>query len=74
MTLGGRERKICVNGAWIPLGVENVADLLVARELDAERKGLAVAVNGEVIPRADWPAHALCAGDEIEIVGAVQGG
>lgn len=38
-----------------------------------EQRGVAVARNGEVVPRAEWIA-AVEEGDEIEIVKAVQGG
>ena len=37
-------------------------------------RGVAVAVNDEVIPRAQWGGIALRAGDRIEILTAVQGG
>lgn len=36
--------------------------------------GVAVAVNGEVVPRGAWALHLLAAGDVVEIVTAVQGG
>ncbi len=71
---GGNQNNIRVNGKSTPLDVGNVAELLVRRGHDAEGEGLAVAVNGEVIPRAQWHKRALDAGDEVEIVGAVQGG
>ena len=49
-----------------------VAELL--RALDAPERGVAVAVDGEVVPRGAWGATAL--GDEakVEVVMAVQGG
>lgn len=37
-------------------------------------RGVAVAVNREVIPRPAWPATHLREGDRIEIITAVQGG
>jgi sulfur carrier protein len=37
-------------------------------------KGIAVAVNGEVMPRREWPAAALADRDQVEVVTAVQGG
>lgn len=40
----------------------------------AERKGVAVAVNGTVVPRATWPAHALRPGDRVLVIRATQGG
>jgi sulfur carrier protein len=36
--------------------------------------GIAVAVNGEVVRRAAWPSTRLAAGDEVEVLTAVQGG
>ncbi|MFA9429964.1 sulfur carrier protein ThiS [Egicoccus sp. AB-alg2] len=39
-----------------------------------DRRGVAVAVDGEVVPRRDWDATALDDGAHIELVGAVQGG
>ncbi|NYI43923.1 sulfur carrier protein [Nocardioides aromaticivorans] len=51
-----------------------VADLLRARLGDPPRSGIAVAVNGEVVPRATWPGVVLTDGDVVEVVTAVQGG
>jgi sulfur carrier protein len=36
--------------------------------------GLAAAVNGELVRRASWPSTRLAAGDEVEVLTAVQGG
>lgn len=36
--------------------------------------GVAVAVNGEVVPRHAWPGTQLSDGDQVEVVTAVQGG
>ncbi len=36
--------------------------------------GIAVAVNGEVVPRGAWPTTALGERDRIEVLGAAQGG
>jgi sulfur carrier protein len=44
-----------------------IAELLAAR-------GVAVAVNGEIVPRAEWPSHRVDAGDRIEALSAMQGG
>lgn len=40
----------------------------------AGRKGVAVAVNHSVVPRAAWPAHALADGDRVLVIRATQGG
>lgn len=36
--------------------------------------GVAVAVNGEVVPRSSWTTHALADGDAVEVVTAKAGG
>ena len=38
------------------------------------QRGIAVALNGSVVPRAAWRATAFKAGDSVEIVRARQGG
>jgi len=43
-------------------------------ELTALGTGIAAAVNGDVIPRGSWAATLLRAGDQVEVVTAVQGG
>jgi sulfur carrier protein len=42
--------------------------------LTTKPSGVAAALNGEVIRRADWPRTPLADGDDVEIVTAVQGG
>lgn len=48
-------------------------DLLAALAL-AERRGVAVAVNDEVIPRSGWPKRALAESDHVLVIQATQGG
>jgi len=62
-----------VNGSPRPLVAAVVADLVREMGLDA-RRGIAVALNGTVVPRTEWVSRAVRDGDEIEIVGAAQGG
>lgn len=38
------------------------------------KRGVAVACNDEIVPRAAWATTAVSAGDAIEIVRPVQGG
>lgn len=40
----------------------------------ADRRGVAVAVDGEVVARSAWDETTLHDGARVEIVGAVQGG
>ena len=66
-------RSILVNGeAQAPEAT--VLALLEARAISAEEKGVAIALNGEVVPRADWADTALTAGDAVEIVRPFKGG
>jgi len=37
-------------------------------------KGVAIAVNREVVPRQQWPQRTLQAGDRVDIVRAIGGG
>jgi sulfur carrier protein len=37
-------------------------------------RGVAAALDGEVIPKRDWPATELAEGSVVELVVAVQGG
>ena len=38
------------------------------------RRGVAVAVNGEVVPRSGWERASLRDGDRVEVLTAAQGG
>ncbi len=61
---------ITVNGEARPIaGPTTVADLV-----DADARGVAVAVNGVVVPRGAHATTPLADGDRVEIVTAVQGG
>jgi thiazole synthase len=40
----------------------------------AARRGVAVAVDGEVVPRGEWDATRLHEGEKIEVLAAIQGG
>jgi sulfur carrier protein len=65
--------RVHVNGVARELTEAVTVQGLVA-ELTAARRGVAVAVNGEVVPRSQWPVAALRAGDRVEVLTAAQGG
>jgi len=46
------------------------------REAGAEQaaRGVAVALDGEVVPRSEWDATPLAAGGKVEVLAAIQGG
>jgi sulfur carrier protein len=46
----------------------------MVKQIAAETRGIAVAINGEVIRRGEWSTTLLHDGDVVEIVNAVAGG
>ncbi len=61
-----------VNGDEVALERIKVNDLLARFNIDP--RGIAVAVNGEVIRRADWANTFVETDDHVEIVTAAAGG
>ena len=68
------EANIRITGQHEPLIVATLAALLQEKAIDTRQRGIAVAINGAIVPRAAWPDTKLRAGDNIEIVRARQGG
>ena len=66
---------VLVNGEPRELSADATVATVVA-ELQADRpaRGVAVAVDGEVVRRADWDVTALVAGARVEVLGAIGGG
>jgi sulfur carrier protein len=66
---------VTVNGdaRELPEGA-TVASVVAGLPNAPEGRGVAVAVGGEVVPRAQWPDTELREGATIEVVVAVQGG
>jgi len=64
---------VIVNGIGRDLpdsaSVADAATLLTSRA-----EGIAVALNGSVVPRAEWATTPLSDGDRVEVLTAVQGG
>ncbi len=65
---------LSINGAPEAHAVATIAELLAAKGLDVTRRGIAVAVNGAVVPRRTWADAPLATGDQVEIIEAKQGG
>jgi sulfur carrier protein len=65
--------RIEVNGRARELDGPTTVGVLVDAEVP-DRRGVAVAVDGEVLSRAAWDDTPVAEGTRIEIVGAVQGG
>lgn len=52
----------------------SIQDLLIDLAHDPDRRGIAVAVNAEIVVRANWSSTRLGSGDRVDIIAAVQGG
>jgi sulfur carrier protein len=75
MTRGTSSVSLKVNGAAREAASPALLDLLREIGVEPERRaGVAVALNGAVVPRGRWAATTLAPGDELEVIGAVQGG
>jgi sulfur carrier protein len=69
--------RLTVNGEERDSAAETLAALW--REETAELElpgpqGFAIALNGEVVRRAEWPQTPLANGDQVEIIRAFSGG
>ena len=65
---------IQVNGKDESVTASTIAALLEDQEIGANARGIAVALNGAVVPRAAWRLTMLNPGDRLEIVRVLQGG
>ena len=66
---------LILNGEPEELPEGCTVDEVVARAgLFADARGVAVAVDGEVVPRGEWSATELHEGQRLEVLQAVQGG
>jgi sulfur carrier protein len=69
--------QIQINGEAVSIDAEQSS---LQKALEAygvttnEHKGVAVAVDGEVVRRQDWPNKTLQGGENIEVIQARQGG
>ena len=64
-----------LNGRSVELPADaTVADVVIEAGADGDSRGVAVAVDGEVVRRAEWGKTKLRPGQSVEVVRAVQGG
>ena len=66
VTLNGEQREL-------PDGA-TVADAVAAVGAPSDGRGVAAAVDGEVVPRGSWSSQPLGADARVEVLQAVQGG
>jgi sulfur carrier protein len=66
---------VLVNGEAreLPAGT-TVSGLLDALDVAGDARGVAVAVDAEVVPRGEWETTELGEGARVEVVRAIQGG
>jgi sulfur carrier protein len=65
---------IFVNGEPRERTGATVAELLADLGVEDRARGVAVAVDGEVVPRAEWPERRINEGERVEALSAMQGG
>jgi sulfur carrier protein len=66
---------VILNGDPRPLrDGARLSDAVAASGAEPEGRGIAVAVDGEVVPRGEWERFELRDGQRIEVLQAVQGG
>jgi len=63
---------ISVNGSEIADHFSSLEEMLI--ELGFQRAGVAVAKNGELVHRSDWPSTVVCDGDSFDVLTASAGG
>lgn len=66
---------ITVNGESLEVQANATVSEVVRRAMGSDpTRGVAVALDGEVLPRASWERTRLRSGQRLEILQAVQGG
>ena len=65
---------IFVNGEPRDRDGATIAELLADLGVEDRARGVAVAVDGEVVPRSEWESTELSDGARVEVLTAAQGG
>lgn len=63
-----------VNGRQVTLDEGARLDQLLVQYAGSQTRGVAVAVNGEVVPKRAWAQTEVGDGDRVEVLRAVGGG
>ena len=67
--------RVVVNGSPAELDAGATVQAAVdSLDLPAAGRGVAVAVDAEVVPRTQWETHELTEGARVEVLRAIQGG
>jgi sulfur carrier protein len=65
---------IVLNGEPRARDGATIVELLTELGVEDRARGVAVAVNGEIVPRAEWQRVRVDDGDRVEALSAMQGG
>jgi sulfur carrier protein len=65
---------IYVNGEPRERAGATIAELLAELGVEIRARGVAVAVDGEVVPRGEWQERRINEGERVEALSAMQGG
>jgi sulfur carrier protein len=63
---------IILNGKPVSIEQTTLDQLVAARA--RQTRGVAVAINGAVVPRGEWSKTRLRVGDQVEIINVMVGG
>jgi sulfur carrier protein len=66
--------RLTVNGRDLVESGDGLSVAALVGRLTEAGRGVAVAVNGTVVPRSTWDAVPLAEGDRVEVLTAAQGG
>jgi sulfur carrier protein len=65
---------ITLNGEPRELGDVATVEAAVRALVTEDARGVAVAIDGEVVPRGEWATTVVREGQQVEVLHAVQGG
>ena len=65
---------ITINGEQLELGDGATIEVAVRASGAPDGRGVAVALDGEVVPRGEWATTEIREGQHVEVLHAVQGG
>jgi sulfur carrier protein len=74
IVLNGESRELPAEATVVEAVEAATASRQPAPPVGASRNGLAVAVDGEVVPHGQWERTRLREGQRVEVLHAVQGG
>jgi len=65
---------ISLNNQTVEIEAQEVLSTLVFQQIGEKQNGVAVAVNGQVVPKTSWTETTVNENDDILIIKATQGG